>query len=654
MRLVHETAERVIIWLGASNYGIDCLFNWMVALDQQMLAKPHPHTISTWEYTARCMTENHKQTAPDKIRGALNSLLQRNWFSRIWVLQEAAVAKSALIACGWKEVNSRTFAVMPTLLNIDCGAGVQARFDILPGLLRAQSRWLESSLLTLLQNFGRSKATDPRDIVYALLGLSRDTTSSDLLRPDYQLSVEEVTQGTVTHLMLQAHDLPEQTPIQSLPKWDMNEFLYSLHNLPLHVFQWATAHAQDALLHDLIMSQRKKDNVQRVQQYMSCAGHHGPPITVAMKRKNSALAAMLLRLPGVGITTRDSDGQSPLSVAVAQGNKVIAHCIRQHRQIDLLETDPDHAALLVAATRGRPGLARLSLRNRRLGTSVVNFRGDTLLLAAAKQGDLAVMESILRHSEVATRMHPPREIEYRPKWPVLGNPRWEGIFGTYEDVSSISSRYEKQPWEHLRYGKQRESSEMQRTRPERRRARAKGLGKLTPFESALVRGLFRVINEEASVLRGAVRKAVTHNRFANLRNFVDLEACLADAGWFGFQTPLGAAAQAGDKGSVSVLLDNGADINARDCDERAATPLWNAASRGHTDTARLLVERGADIELMANEDPIETTPLVWVAASYGHDDIVNFLIEHGANVRKALTMAFKPSRKRRKRISRKR
>lgn len=145
-------------------------------------------------------------------------------------IQEVVVAKSALITCGWKDVNSRTFAVMPTLLNIDCGGGVPARLDILPGLLRAQSCWLESSLLTLLQNFGRSKATDPRDIVYALLGLSRDTTSSDSLRPDCQLSVEEVTQRTVAHLMLQAHDLPEQKPIQSLPKWDMNEF-YTLYTI---------------------------------------------------------------------------------------------------------------------------------------------------------------------------------------------------------------------------------------------------------------------------------------------------------------------------------------------------------------------------------------------------------------------------------------
>lgn len=281
MRLVYETAERVIIWLGASNYEIDCLFNWMVALDQQMLAKLHPHTISTWEYTAWCMAQNHEQTAPDEIRRAFNSLLQRDWFTRIWVLQEAAVAKSALVICGWKEVNSRTFAMIPTLLNIDCGAGVQARLEILPGLLRAKSCWLESSLLKLLQNFGRSKATDPRDIVYALLGLSKDTNSSELMRPDYQLSVQEVTQRTVAYFMLRTHDLPEQTPIQSFPKWDMDEFLRSVHDLPLHVFQWATDHAQDALLHDLIISQRAKDDVQRVQQYINCKSQDPPSATPA-------------------------------------------------------------------------------------------------------------------------------------------------------------------------------------------------------------------------------------------------------------------------------------------------------------------------------------------------------------------------------------
>lgn len=104
MRLVYETAERVIIRLGASNYEIDCLFNWMVALDQQMLAKPHPHTISTWEYTAWCMAENHEQKAPDKIRGAFKSLLQRDWFSRIWVLQEVCKSNNKYLVAGYKSI----------------------------------------------------------------------------------------------------------------------------------------------------------------------------------------------------------------------------------------------------------------------------------------------------------------------------------------------------------------------------------------------------------------------------------------------------------------------------------------------------------------------------------------------------------------------
>jgi len=63
--------------------------------------------------------------------------------------------------------------------------------------------------------------------------------------------------------------------------------------------------------------------------------------------------------------------------------------------------------------------------------------------------------------------------------------------------------------------------------------------------------------------------------------------------------------------------------------DRKWTELHEAAKRGHLDTARLLLERGADPN--AREPGDNTTPLHW-AAALGHVDVVRALLDAGADV----------------------
>jgi len=60
----------------------------------------------------------------------------------------------------------------------------------------------------------------------------------------------------------------------------------------------------------------------------------------------------------------------------------------------------------------------------------------------------------------------------------------------------------------------------------------------------------------------------------------------------------------------------------------AGPPLHVAAAKGHVDVARLLLERGADVN--AKESVYDATPL-HIAALYGHADVARLLLEHGAN-----------------------
>ena len=89
-------------------------------------------------------------------------------------------------------------------------------------------------------------------------------------------------------------------------------------------------------------------------------------------------------------------------------------------------------------------------------------------------------------------------------------------------------------------------------------------------------------------------------------------------------TALGEAASANDVDIARLLIDNGADLNAR---EVQYTPLDRAAVRG-PDVAILLVARGAEVnepETITKETPLHA------AAACGYIEVVRVLLQHGAN-----------------------
>lgn len=605
MRLIYQNAQTVIIWLGASNIHVDWLFDWMIALDKQVLAIARPHTLSTWENQWSWLVWHvHGQPPPDEIRKALISLLKQKWFSRIWVLQEAALAKSAMITCGRREVNSRTFVVMPSLLNVDCGEGVQSRLDILPGLFRANSWWAGGSskdLLTLVQKFGKSNASDHRDVIYALLGLSGDAHSSQILRPNYEMSLQETIQQSMAYFMMETHDILNHVAIQALPQWSLSVFLDSLSDLPLHIFQWAADNAQDKLLYYILFSMRERHTALDIQPYVTYGGRHGPPISIAIKKENWALLELLLQFPDTDVETKDLDGNTPLSIAVGQGNMVVANSILERRQQNAHTRDSrGNTPLLVAATQGVSVFRAFLLKHPELEIYSRDFGGDTQLMTAIKQGDSTNVELILYRSEA--EMH-------------IADSNGDGplnIAARRGDEDIVDLLLERIDPKHIAF---------------------RGSDGLTPLESAFAGGFSGIIKKLLEYPRvHPVCKAARANQFDFLRIILDVKPLLVDADLFQSRTPLGVAAEAGSTQCVRLLLDRGARINAGYCDEQPAAPLWIAASRGHLDTVILLVERGAILELTTMEHSLKTTAL-WIAALNGHLDVVTFLLKVGAKVR---------------------
>ena len=74
---------------------------------------------------------------------------------------------------GFRPAGRDMFAQAPSLLGVEPEPHCQAVLDIMPGTSRSGSWWSQKrDLYALFCRFQASKATDERDKVYALLGLS--------------------------------------------------------------------------------------------------------------------------------------------------------------------------------------------------------------------------------------------------------------------------------------------------------------------------------------------------------------------------------------------------------------------------------------------------------------------------------------------------
>ncbi|KAM0147860.1 hypothetical protein ACHAQE_010089 [Botrytis cinerea] len=195
MAKIYSSAHRVIVWLGEQTVEIKG------ALEDINLA------ANNEELTKHSKIESKQQK--------ILNLLQNPWFQRIWVLQEVAAARHIIIVCGSTTIDGYAFCLgvkslklpytaspelqtLPSVIYLIERAGLRPKFRT--DLSKRFSLNIRS-LAELIDMFHTRQATDSRDKVYALLGMSSDDPEKAGLQPDYNTSWEGLFQQLVKFVL---------------------------------------------------------------------------------------------------------------------------------------------------------------------------------------------------------------------------------------------------------------------------------------------------------------------------------------------------------------------------------------------------------------------------------------------------------------------
>jgi uncharacterized protein len=113
-----------------------------------------------------------------------------------------------------------------------------------------------------------------------------------------------------------------------------------------------------------------------------------------------------------------------------------------------------------------------------------------------------------------------------------------------------------------------------------------------------------------------------------LRSLVEKDPALVNAYSPDGFTPLGLAAFFGHAEAVEALLAAGADANLASRESMKMPPLGSAMAVQRHDIARILIEHGADVNAKAAND----LTALHTAAARGDLEAAKLLLDHGANL----------------------
>lgn len=235
MKTIYSKAERVLLYLGPPTNQISMLMRCLSILKEYAGGKCWEPLDEQWEIAWKSMQAESRDHFGQNVeaiqRHGLWELLQRPWFRRVWILQEVANARKAWLYCGRFHVTVQVFAISPRLLEVDLDSHCAAVFRLMPTHSHIASRKpRHGGLLSLLIDFYDAEASDPRDKIFALLGLCSDPKIQQSVVPDYEKDDLDIVHDVVSHIATGGSDR-RPAWVSSIPSVPILTFLTQLASL---------------------------------------------------------------------------------------------------------------------------------------------------------------------------------------------------------------------------------------------------------------------------------------------------------------------------------------------------------------------------------------------------------------------------------------
>jgi hypothetical protein len=197
MRQIFANAATVLIWLGEEEEETRKAFDFI-----------NDYTSLLGHQAATTLDDNASRDLQTRwaLENIANDILGRVWWRRVWVIQEVTVSKRATLRCGTRSVRWLEFVSVLNGLSQRGGTfelnkirTMRKSLDLIEEMRRAWVLQYRLDLVSLLLMSTDFEATDPRDKVFALLGLEQTKADAPVFLPDYGKDVLTVYKDVVQY-----------------------------------------------------------------------------------------------------------------------------------------------------------------------------------------------------------------------------------------------------------------------------------------------------------------------------------------------------------------------------------------------------------------------------------------------------------------------
>ncbi|XP_065208838.1 uncharacterized protein LOC135837476 [Planococcus citri] len=357
------------------------------------------------------------------------------------------------------------------------------------------------------------------------------------------------------------------------------------------------------------------------------------PLHIAAARGQKHIAEFLLAEVHVPVDDRDKNNRTPLHMAAKNGHKDVVNVLLKFNADTNCKDRHSHSPLHYATQYNHIDVVQILLKKEPHPDYKQILGGYTLLHIAARNGSLEVVEYLLQKGANVNAKHDSNEI---PLFEAARNGHLEVVKLLILKGSQVNTRVlnGSAPLHMAAVNGHKEVVEVLLTNGADLNIACKTFLN-TPLHHATKEGHLEVIkvlmtykanpNVSTSVGLTPLHLAAEHG-YSEIVTYLIKHGANVDAREKNMSTPMHYAIYAGHKNIVEILIANKADVNAKSDD--GLTFLHKAALRGHVDIVDVLIKNNANVNSPAANGG---TPLL-PAAQNGNVEVIELLLRNKAKM----------------------